>query len=85
MAIVKSVAMNTEVYESFQVRAFIFSRHVLQGGIAGSYGSSSILSFLRNRYTVLHVASPIYNHTNSVEGYKAIILSLHDLNFCIYV
>ena len=49
--------MNVEVHVSFQIT--VFSRYVLGGGIAGSYGNP-IFSFLRNLCTVSIVAAPIY-------------------------
>ena len=47
LVIVNSIALNTGVHISSQIRVFIFSKYVYHSEIAGSYGNS-IFSLLRN-------------------------------------
>ena len=54
LAIVNTAAMNIGVHVSF--RSMVFSWYVPCSGFAGSYGNS-VLSFLKNLFTVLHSGS----------------------------
>ena len=65
LAIINSTAMNIGVHRSLSV--LVSSVCVPGSGIAGSYGSS-ISSFLRNLYTVLHNAAMKLRDAYSLEG-----------------
>ena len=58
--IVNSAAMNTGLHVSFWI--MVFSGHMSNSGIAGSY-SSSVFRFLRKLHTVLH-SGCVYLHSH---------------------
>ena len=78
-AIVNSAAINIRVHVSFGI--MVFSRYMPMSGVAGSYGSS-IFSFLRNLYTVLHSD---WTNPLSYKHYKRVPISSHSLQHFLFV
>ena len=68
LATVNNAAMNIEVHVSFQIIVFVFFGKILKSGIAKSYGSS-IFNFWGTTILFSIVAAPIYNPTNSLQGF----------------